>query len=274
MSALDSDRSVSRVDDQPVQTTASLPPVAVLGLVLPRMTQNEALAMLIDRVRRRVTCGVCFPNMSMLSVADEAFLRLVKRRMIVLNDGVGLSLVARMRGRPFPADLNFTDLCAPFLAAVPEDTSVYLVGARTEVVAQAAGTMADLFPNTRFVGHHHGYLDAATEAGVVAELARLRPQIIIVAMGNPLQVEFIDRHLDDPRLSGTMWLAVGGLLDRYGGDLPRRAPRWMLKAKLEWLHIVVNQPYKARRYFLGIPRFIGRCLRAQITGRHEPRHEV
>jgi len=87
-------------------------------------------------------------------------------------------------------------------------------------------------------------------------------------MGNPLQVEIIDRHLDDRALSGTMWFAVGGLIDRFGGEL-QRAPTWMLKARLEFLYIIYHQPHKLRRYVSGITRFVGRCVWAQARGQHE-----
>ena len=70
-----------------------------------------------------------------------------------------------------------------------------------------------------------------------------------------------------------MWFAVGGLLDRYGGELTR-APAWMLRARLEFLHIVLQQPHKFRRYMRGITQFVWRVLWAQARGQHELREGV
>jgi N-acetylglucosaminyldiphosphoundecaprenol N-acetyl-beta-D-mannosaminyltransferase len=96
----------------------------------------------------------------------------------------------------------------------------------------------------------------------------LRPAVILVGMGNPQQVELIDRHLDDPSLRGTLWLAVGGQFDYYGGAL-RRAPQLLRRLRLEWLYIVMQQPHKLRRYFIGIPLYLGRCALAALTGSHD-----
>ncbi|AUX46582.1 uncharacterized protein SOCE26_080880 [Sorangium cellulosum] len=243
--------------------------VDILQVRFPRLTSEDVVRRLLHRLDQRRTTGVCFPDMSTLNVAatQPAFRRLLQRRMLVFNDGAGVAWAAQRQGRPLPDNLNGTDLVPRLLAAAKVGTSVYLLGAKPGVAARALERLAERHPHLRFVGSHHGYLDAAAEAEVVAALRRLRPQIVMVAMGNPLQVELIDRHLDDPALEGTLWLAVGGQLDYYGGTL-RRAPSWVRRARLEWLYISMQQPYKARRYLLGIPHFMMRCLWAERRGGH------
>ncbi|WP_437672420.1 WecB/TagA/CpsF family glycosyltransferase [Sorangium sp. So ce131] len=243
--------------------------VDILQVRFPRLTSDDVVRRLLQRIEERRTTGVCFPDMSTLNIAaiQPAFRRLLQRRMLVFNDGAGVAWAARRQGRPLPDNLNGTDLVPRLLAAARAGTSVYLLGAKPGVAARALERLAERHPHLRFVGSHHGYLDAAAEAEVVATLRRLRPQIVMVAMGNPLQVELIDRHLDDPALEGTLWLAVGGQLDYHGGTL-RRAPPWVRRARLEWLYISMQQPYKARRYLLGIPRFVARCLWAERRGGH------
>lgn len=243
--------------------------VDILRVRFPRLRADAAVDLLLRRLGARQTTGVCFPDMSTLNLAasDPAFRRRLQERLLVFNDGAGLAWAARRLGRPLPENLNGTDLVPRLFAAAPAGTTVYLLGARPGVAERAMAVLGARFPHLSFVGHHHGYLDAAGEAEVVAELRRLRPRLVLVAMGNPLQVELIDRHLDDPQLAGTMWLAVGGQLDYYGGSL-RRAPPWLRRVKLEWLYIVLQQPHKARRYFVGIPRFLLRCLVAEHTGGH------
>lgn len=199
---------------------------------------------------------------------DREFRDLVRSRFQVLNDGAGLAWAARRMGRPFPDNLNGTDLVPALLEEVPEGTTVYLLGTRPEVVAEAYRRMTESFPRARFVGYHHGFLDDESEAEVARELTTLQPRIVLVGMGNPLQVRFIDRHRALPGLDRTIWLAVGGLLDYHSGVI-RRAPRWARSLRLEWLYIVTHQPHKARRYFGGIPRFLTRCMQAESAGSHD-----
>jgi exopolysaccharide biosynthesis WecB/TagA/CpsF family protein len=238
--------------------------VEVLGVRFPRMTGAAVIEFLLTRLHAATSTGVCFPDMSTLNLAASrpAFLQLLETRMLVFNDGAGLAWAARRQGRPLPENLNGTDLVPRLFQAAPADTTVYILGAKPGVAERAQQLLLARFPHLLFVGHHHGYLDAATEAQVLTTLRTLRPAIVLVAMGNPLQVEFICRHLDDPGLSGTLFLAVGGQLDYYGGTL-KRAPELWRRARLEWLYIVLQQPYKAQRYFVGIPQFLLRCLLAE-----------
>lgn len=243
--------------------------VDVLGVSFPRLDAAKAVQFLLSRLAAATSTGVCFPDMSTLNLAAERpeFLRRLQRRMVVFNDGAGLAWAARRQGRPLPANLNGTDLVPQLLHAAPAATSVFLLGAKPGVAARAQAVLAGRFPHLRFAGSHHGYLDPATEARVVAQLRAERPKIVLVAMGNPLQIEFIDRHLDDPLLAGTLFLAIGGQLDYYGGTL-KRAPQTFRNLRLEWLYIVLQQPYKARRYLVGIPQFLLRCLLAEHRGTH------
>ncbi len=244
--------------------------VDVLGVRFPRLYCEEAVALLLTKLRGDDSTGVCFPDMSTLNLAVEnpSFRRLLQRRMMVLADGAGVMWVASCRGKPLPANLNGTDLVPRFLASAKAGTAVFLVGGAEGVAAQTSERFAQRFPHLRFVGSSQGYLDEASEDQLIERLRALRPQVILVGMGNPKQVELIDRYLDDPTLKGTLWLAVGGQFDYYGGTLSR-APGWLRKLRLEWLYIVAQQPHKLRRYFVGIPLYLSRCALASLTRSHD-----
>jgi len=255
-------------------TTKAVDSVAILGIRFPRLFVEEAVALLLSKLRAASSggpsTGVCFPDMSTLNLAVEKpqFRRLLQRRMIVLADGAGVMWVASCRGQPLPANLNGTDLVPRLLLAAPAGTTVFLLGGRDGVAEKTSERFTTRFAHLRFVGSSHGYLDAEGEGQLVERLRVLRPQVILVGMGNPQQVELIDRHLDDPSLRGTLWLAVGGQFDYYGGAL-RRAPQLLRRLRLEWLYIVMQQPHKLRRYFIGIPLYLGRCALAALTGSHD-----
>lgn len=249
---------------------AGTPSVDILGIRFPLWSRDKALGALLERLHGHKTTGVCFPDMSSMNVASEQpdFRRLLQERFLVLNDGAGLAWASWRRGHPFPANLNGTDLTPALLDAAPPGTRVYIVGGRPHVTERARASMAERFPHIAFVGHDHGFFDVAGEEAVAAEIARCKPNIVLVGMGNPRQVRFIGRRLDDPRLKGILWIAVGGLLEYWGGTLVR-APTWVRKARMEWLFIVAQQPYKARRYFGGIPQFLSRCIAADSRGAHQ-----
>jgi N-acetylglucosaminyldiphosphoundecaprenol N-acetyl-beta-D-mannosaminyltransferase len=59
-------------------------------------------------------------------------------------------------------------------------------------------------------------------------------------------------------------MGIGGLFDYWSGDLVR-APRWMRAVGYEWLHLLLRQPHKTRRYLIGNPLFLWRALRARLA---------
>lgn len=242
--------------------------VVLFGITFPRLTWAAALDDLVAGLGRRR--AVAFPDMSTLNIVRQrpGFGRVLRDRFTTFNDGAGLALAARIRRRPLPANLNGTELIPALLDRAPPGTRVYLLGASEPVVARAAEVLAAAHPHLTFAGHHHGYFEPDAEGAVIDELAATRPDVVLVAMGHPRQVEVIARHLDDPRLPKTTWFAVGGLLDYFGGTL-ERAPSWMIRARLEWLHLMISNPTKIRRYVIGIPRFVVAAVMTECRGRHD-----
>nr|WP_245848431.1 WecB/TagA/CpsF family glycosyltransferase [Actibacterium ureilyticum] len=90
--------------------------------------------------------------------------------------------------------------------------------------------------------------------------------IVLVAMGAPLQELWIDRNAR--HLSAGLILGVGGLFDFLAGTV-RRAPLWVRKARMEWVWRLAMEPRRlARRYLLGNVAFMVRAaLHARRQGR-------
>lgn len=68
-------------------------------------------------------------------------------------------------------------------------------------------------------------------------------------------------------LGSIVALGLGGTLDFFVGKT-RRAPQWMRKAGLEWLHRLVQEPGRMwRRYLVRDPAFAGIIVRTLLGGR-------
>jgi hypothetical protein len=96
-----------------------------------------------------------------------------------------------------------------------------------------------------------------------------RPDIVFVALGSPKQ-ELVIRHLRHDRPEA-WWRGVGISFSFLAGEV-RRAPRWMQRSGLEWLHRVGQEPGRLfRRYFVeGLP-FAARLLLASLVSGALPR---
>jgi N-acetylglucosaminyldiphosphoundecaprenol N-acetyl-beta-D-mannosaminyltransferase len=226
---------------------------------LDEATAIHSLERMIDDYDGR-SRAVYFVNAHTLNFTarQPAFRDVLNRAACVFGDGTGVRWAARCRGVRMKANLNGTDL-VPRLFHETADRGLryYLLGASADAVACAAAKAQQLFPGWTLAGCHHGYIDKYRCPEVIEQINDVRPHLLLVCMGNPLQEEWIDRHLDSLRVP--ICMGVGALIDRWAGNLPR-APRWIRSLGYEWAHILLMQPHKWRRYVLGNPLFLWRML--------------
>lgn len=160
---------------------------------------------------------------------------------IIHADGGFLVTLSRwMTDRPIAERTVTTDLFHDFAkVAVANGLTFYLLGGTEAVNAACAARLVELHPGLRIAGRRDGYFTEAEEADVVAEINRLRPDILWVGLGKPKEQVFCARwrsHL----LAG--WaITCGGCFNYVAGDYPR-APLWMQKGNLEWLHRMATRP--------------------------------
>ncbi len=84
------------------------------------------------------------------------------------------------------------------------------------------------------------------DPAIVTRVRAAKPDILLVAFGNPKQEKWIAMHRYE--LQVPVMIGVGGTLDFIAGS-SLRAPLWMQKGGLEWLHRFIQNPRRLwRRY--------------------------
>lgn len=231
-------------------------PLTLFGLPLLNMSQDDALDVLFADFGKPKR--VAFVNAHCVNVMkrDARYHSVLKQASLLLPDGSGIGLAARMSGQKLVANLNGTDLFPPLCArAAREGKSIFLLGARPGVASAAADEMVSCYPNLQIAGTQDGYFPSETEDAVVEGINRSGADILLVATGVPHQDVWI-RHWSS-RLKPNLVMGVGGLFDYYSGRIPR-APLWVRKVGSEWVWRLLQEPFRmAGRYLLGNPLFIG-----------------
>jgi N-acetylglucosaminyldiphosphoundecaprenol N-acetyl-beta-D-mannosaminyltransferase len=258
--AITADRSGA---SQPVTAAADARFVSVFGVRIANLPEYEAVWQLERSISeyRSPAKAIYFVNAHTLNLAarDPAYRQLLNRGHYVFGDGTGVRWAARARGVAMKANLNGTDLVPRlFRHAAGQGYRYFLLGATADTIERAAARAQDRFPGWMLAGHHHGYIDLHHAPDVIKRINDARPHVLLVGMGNPLQEQWIDRHLDKLRVP--LCLGTGGLFDHWAGNL-RRAPRWVRRLGYEWVQLLVQQPHKWRRYLLGNPAFLWRMVR-------------
>ncbi|MFN0064050.1 MAG: WecB/TagA/CpsF family glycosyltransferase [Myxococcaceae bacterium] len=235
--------------------------IHVLGVRVAQMTRTQALQEVERLHTGKSHAAVAFVNAHTLNLAasSPSFRQLLNEFALVLNDGSGLALAGRLAGAPFPENLNGTDFTPRVLALCAErGWPVFFLGGRPRVAQEAASALTARFPGLRVVGVCDGYFTPEQSAGIAHSIRASGASVLLVAMGNPLQEEWLARWL--PETGARVGFGVGALFDFAAGRVSR-APLWVRRFGVEWLYRLVLEPSRLwRRYVLGNPLFVARVL--------------
>ncbi|MPZ91173.1 MAG: WecB/TagA/CpsF family glycosyltransferase [Actinobacteria bacterium] len=237
----------------------------VLGVPIARLDPGSALDETQRLYEDAAPAMLTYVNAHTLNLAasDSSYAELLRSAELVLNDGKGVLLAGLILGRRFPADLNgnfFTPLLLDHAAA--SGWSIYILGARPGVAERVADVLKAKHPGLTIAGTMHGHFSADDEDDVVTRIRAANPGLLLVGMGNPLQERFLARRLKES--GARVGLGVGAYLDFQVGEATR-APAWMNRIGIEWLHRLTQEPRRMwRRYLLGNPLFVWRVLRTRL----------
>jgi exopolysaccharide biosynthesis WecB/TagA/CpsF family protein len=246
--------------------TRDFPTIDILGVSFACLAPAAALEQAELLYERELPAMVAHANVHTLNltVEDPAYKEVLRAADMVLNDGKGVMLGARLLGERFPADLNgnaFTPLVVQ--RAAERGWPVYLLGAKPGVAEKLAGVLRELHPGLDIVGNHHGHFSADEEPDVVLEIRERGTGLLLVGMGNPYQERFLGRRLSET--GARLGIGVGAYFDFMTGNV-QRSPAWMNRMGLEWVHRLALEPKRLwRRYLVGNPAFIGRVLKQRRT---------
>ena len=227
----------------------------VLGHRIDNLFTREAISRILAPGRRKVA----FLNAHCANVAtsNDAYAAALENADIVLADGIGVEMAARIDGTCIRENLNGTDFTPRLLAAASKrGQSVYLLGGKPGTAERAAAELRRRIPGLRIAGTRDGYSGAEDKAAVM-DINASGADILLVALGVPLQELWIERNF--AALKPRACLSVGGLFDFLAGNVSR-APNWVRKARSEWVWRLLMEPRRmAKRYLLGNLSFLARA---------------
>ena len=234
--------------------------VRLLGISFENLSEEDAKKRIKHLLSEKKGAKIFTPNPDMLWQASRSPQNkaLLDAADLLLPDGVGVTLAARLCGTPLkarPAGIDTAEWLMEY--AAKNGHSLYLLGGKAGVADQAAERLRERFPALRICGTHHGYFDHAAHSAenqaVLTDIRAKNPDILFVCFGFPLQERWIVENTRDlPSLSLAMGL--GGSLDVWSGNL-RRAPRPLRACGMEWLWRTLCEPRRIRT-LLKIPPFL------------------
>jgi N-acetylglucosaminyldiphosphoundecaprenol N-acetyl-beta-D-mannosaminyltransferase len=213
----------------------------------------------VERAREIVRCRVPSQHVvlnaaKVVAMHESTELRDVVRSCAMVNaDGVSVVLAARALGQRLPGRVTGIDLFLDLVTAAANDgSSIFLLGARPEVVERTASELRRRHPSLRIAGVHDGYWD--DDAAVVAAVRAASPDYLFLAIPSPRKEFWSRDHLAE--LGVPFVMGVGGSFDVVAG-VTSRAPVFVQRIGMEWAWRLGQEPRRMwRRYLVGNTKFV------------------
>ena len=195
------------------------------------------------------------PETLMIGADTPLFDEILKSdKTIIVPDGIGVVKAAHMLDIPVKERVTGVEIVQKLFELLNEKSrSLYLLGAKQEVLQKLVERIKVEYPNITLLGYQDGYIKNKDE--VFEQMAELKPDVVLVALGIPAQEQLIYQHYDN--FDKGIFVGVGGSFDVLSGT-KKRAPQIFIKLNLEWLYRITKEPKRIKRFYVSNVKFISK----------------
>lgn len=254
--------------DQNVEAVRSLS--RVLTTDLDVVTWSGALARLSAWAERRESRVVCITNVHSVVTArtDTAFQRILQEADLVTPDGAPVAWMMRRLGARDQERINGPDLMLKYCeVAAGRGEPLYFYGSSPQTLDKLKGALKRRFPGLVIAGAYSPPfrpLSAQEDEAIVEAINASGARTLWVGLGCPKQEAWMAAHRG--RIQAVM-VGVGAAFDYHAGTI-QRAPLWMQRSGLEWLHRLCSEPGRLwRRYLFTNSAFLLGAACQLLSGR-------
>ncbi len=241
----------------------------VLDSHIDALSWDETISRIVawgsQRQSRYVT--LCNVHSVVTASQSESFNRVLAQADMALPDGAPVAWALRREGFANQQRINGPDLTWRYLAVAEKlGQAVFFYGSTESTLAKLLTRIRAEFPKLRVAGAvspPYRALTADEDQAYVDLINRSGAHVVFVGLGCPKQEAWMAAHRG--RIHAVM-LGVGAAFDYHAGTISR-APVWMQKIGLEWLHRLASEPRRlAKRYAVTNTVFVYRTLKAMLLG--------
>lgn len=204
------------------------------------------------------------PHSLAVARSDAEFRAALQDAEMLVADGVGVCLASRLflgvRKPRIPGSSYYLALMQALdgaSARLGRKARVFFLGSSEQVLALVEARFRRDYPNIELVGTHSppfGDWPAAIDDAMIDKINASAADVLWVGMTAPKQEKWTYRNRGrlQPRVIG----CIGAVFDFYADTFPR-APEWMVRTGLEWVHRLWLNPRKMwRRTLVSGPVFL------------------
>lgn len=231
------------------------------GVRVDSVNLDSAVTMIESAITDGVPMQIATVNLDFLVRAQRsAELRQVLQGSdLNVADGMPVVWLSRLAGQPLPGRTAGSDLVPLALSRLAaRGARVFLLGGGRDVALEAGRRLVAAYPGLVIAGHCEppmAPIDRLPNRSIVRLIRAARPDVLLVALGNPKQELWIARNRQ--ALGAGVAIGVGCTLDMLAGR-SARAPVWMQASGLEWLFRLIQEPRRLFTRYLVDAVWLGR----------------
>ncbi len=177
---------------------------------------------------------------------------LLRKEVLLVPDSISISYVMKksfkQKLKRYPGIELLVDMLKE---ANRQHKSIYLYGGTKKVNDDMTKYVKKNYKDIKVLGSKDGYNHS--DKDVEKDILKLKPDMVVVALGVPKQELFINDIYD--KVNKGIFIGVGGSFDVLSGNT-KRAPKLLRKINLEWLYRIVKDPKRFGRFYDNNIKFI------------------
>lgn len=240
--------------------------IQLLNTQIDNLTMQETLQKVSVAIKEKRHLHHTVVNAGkIVALQDNLELRESVNEADVINaDGQAVIWASKILNKPLKERVAGIDLFVNLIQyAHKNNFSIYLLGAKDEVLQNLISKLEKDFSSEVIKGHHHGYFSAEEEPQIVSEIANSKANMLFVAMSSPKKEIFLHKHRKALQNINFI-MGVGGSFDVLSGKT-KRAPKWMQEYGLEWFYRFLQEPRRMwKRYLVGNIKFIYLVIKEKV----------
>ncbi|QDU34537.1 Putative N-acetylmannosaminyltransferase [Poriferisphaera corsica] len=254
---------------------SDLPTIRLYGITIHAISEKDCINYVLNSLDDNRGGWIVTPNLDHLYrlVHDQDFFNLCANADLTVADGMPLVWASRLQRTPLPERIAGSTLTISLSSnAAIRNKKIFLLGGANNTAEKAAANLQRTIDHIEIVGVFSpiivNNLSDNVLQMIVQQLDVAKPDIVYVALGSPKQERLIAKLR--VRFPSVWFIGVGISFSFIAGDV-KRAPSWIQKIGLEWIHRFVQEPRRlAGRYLIrGIPfgmSLLGASLLKRYSG--------
>ncbi len=227
----------------------------LLNTFVNNLTCQDAEKVIEGFIREKQQAYIVEVNTDVIMKIDQdAYLKQITDEAdLVLVDGKPLVWVSKVHGLPVKEKVSGSDLSLALCqAAAAKGYTLFILGGKTGVAAQAKARLENLYPGIHIAGTYAPPLGFEKDAQELARIQQIisyvHPDIVLTCLGCPKQEKWIYENYR--QIDAFVFMCAGATVDFLAGNV-KRAPAWVSNSGFEWFFRFLMEPKRLfKRYFV------------------------